>query len=95
VSQLKRSTIDHVDPSSRLFSGKNTLVILLQLYRLYVVQSESSKANLKKKKLKHQQDRARNSRGSRGRRRCDSSGDVYIISNEKSSKHKKRYEKAS
>lgn len=73
--------------------GKNTLVILLQLYRLYVVQSESSKSKTKKKKLKYQQDRQRNSRGSRGHRRNDSSGDIYIISNEKSSKHKKRYEK--
>lgn len=72
--------------------GKNTLVILLQLYRLYVVHTENNKSKSKKKKLKYYQDRQRQSRGGRGQRKYDS-GDIYIISNEKSSKQKKRLDK--
>lgn len=72
------------------FLGKNTLVILLQLYRLYVVHTENNKTKSKKKKLKYQQEcRQRQSKGSRGHRKNDSD-DIYIISNERSSKHKKR-----
>lgn len=77
--------------------GKNTLVILLQLYRLYVVQSENKKTKVHKRKLKHhqqqQQRQKQNSKGGKGHRRHDSSDDIYIISNEKSNKqHKKRFE---
>lgn len=68
--------------------GKNTLVILLQLYRLYVVHTENRKSKSKKKKSKAHQDRQKKAKGSKGHRRHDS--DVYTISNERSSKHKKR-----
>lgn len=69
-----------------LFVGKNTLVILLQLYRLYVVQSENNKSKSKKKKLKYHQDQQRKQKGSRKKYETE---DIYIISNEKS-KRKKR-----
>lgn len=72
--------------------GKNTLVILLQLYRLYVVHTENKKSKTKKKKLKYHQERQRHSRGNRGQSRKYGSGDIYTISNEKSGKHKKRWE---
>lgn len=68
------------------FVGKNTLVILLQLYRLYVVHTENRKSKSKKKKMKYHEDRQRFSKGGRRRRNSD----VYIISNEKSSRQKKR-----
>lgn len=74
------------------FLGKNTLVILLQLYRLYVVQTENNKNKSKKRKLKYHQERQKQSKGGgKGRRRNDSE-DIYIISNERSSKQKKRLE---
>ncbi|CAO1397833.1 unnamed protein product [Diamesa hyperborea] len=68
------------------FTCKNTLVILLQLYRLYVVQSENNKSKSKKKKLKYHQDQQRKQKGSRKKYETE---DIYIISNEKS-KRKKR-----
>lgn len=60
--------------------AKNTLVILLQLYRLYVVQSENKK-HLSRRKLEiyHQKH---------SRRRHD--GDIYMISNEKFEKSRDR-----
>jgi hypothetical protein len=76
-----------------LFLGKNTLVILLQLYRLYVVFTENRK-NLKKK-LKHHQQSERNYRSSsksKGQNKRQCADDIYTITNEKSSyKNKKRF----
>ncbi|KAL7010703.1 hypothetical protein ACKWTF_016844 [Chironomus riparius] len=71
------------------FTCKNTLVILLQLYRLYVVFSETKKSAAMKKKLKYQNERyTKASKGSKNKKR--NSDEIYTISNEKSSKSKKR-----
>lgn len=72
-----------------IIPGKNTLVILLQLYRLYVVLSESKKSAAIKRKMQYQNERyTKSSKGSRGKKR--DSDEIYTISNEKSSKSKKR-----
>lgn len=57
------------------FTCKNTLVILLQLYRLNVVQSENRKT---KKKIKINS------------RRSEELTDVYVISGNKHKKRRKR-----
>lgn len=72
--------------------GKNTLVIMLQLYRLYVVYSENQKSLSTKKKLKYQQgERRQVTKGNKGQKR-HGSDDIYIISNEKSGRSRKRLE---
>lgn len=55
-----------------------------------MVHTESNKTKVKKRKLKYHEERQKQVKGGgRGHRRKDSE-DIYIISNEKSSKHKKR-----
>lgn len=66
--------------------GKNTLVILLQLYRLYVVRAENKKAN--ELKLKNE---AKNSRKKRNNEMSEMNhfNDIYIISNSKCDKKRR------
>lgn len=71
------------------FTCKNTLVILLQLYRLYVVYSESRKNNLKKRKMRNF-SKERNSKARGKIKRRNDFEEIYTISNEKASKSKKR-----
>lgn len=74
--------------------GKNTLVILLQLYRLYVVHSENHKHKKKSQKVKYmsrsrrpQKDLERSGYGWDVRN--FDSGDVFMISNGKYDKQKR------
>ncbi len=66
--------------------GKNTLVILLQLYRLYVVHTENRKANKKKMLAERDRSRKRNELSE-----MNQFNDIYIISSGKfdKKKHKK------
>lgn len=65
-------------------SGKNTLVILLQLYRLYVVHTENRKANKKKALAERDRSRKRNELNE-----MNQFNDIYIISSGKFDKKKK------
>ncbi|KAG5682312.1 hypothetical protein PVAND_011671 [Polypedilum vanderplanki] len=76
---------DEISVKNFLYAGKNTLVILLQLYRLYVVYSENRKSLKIKRKQNYYGEKQRFK--SNKRRQHD---DVYTISNEKSSRNKKR-----
>lgn len=66
--------------------GKNTLVILLQLYRLYVVHSEN-KANEKKKML---DTLKANSRKRNDLNEMNQFNDIYIISSGKLDKRRSK-----
>lgn len=73
------------------FSGKNTLVILLQLYRLYVVHAENKIATENKRKLEAQKGR----RKRKDLNEMNHFNDIYIISSgsklDKKRKGKKKY----
>lgn len=67
------------------FTCKNTLVILLQLYRLYVVQSESRKGKSSKRlesKHKRSKSNQRQQKSKKGSKRREVE-DIYTISNER------------
>ncbi|KAJ6635567.1 Transmembrane protein [Pseudolycoriella hygida] len=65
------------------FTCKNTLVILLQLYRLYVVHTENRKANKKKMLAERDRSRKRNELNE-----MNQFNDIYIISSGKFDKKK-------
>jgi hypothetical protein len=63
-------------------------VILLQLYRLYVVYSENRKSLANKRKMRnYSHEKSSKGRGNKKRRDCE---DVYVICNEKEKRNKKR-----
>lgn len=75
-------------------TGKNTLVILLQLYRLYVVHSENHKYKKKLQRAKYSSRTRRPpkdyDRGYGWDMRSFDSGDVFMISTTKYDKQKRR-----
>lgn len=68
------------------FVGKNTLVILLQLYRLYVVHAESKIANENKRKMEAQKGHKKR----KDLNEMNHFNDIYIISSGKLDKKKKK-----
>lgn len=71
------------------FTGKNTLVILLQLYRLYVVHSENHKHKKKSQKVKYIARSRRSQREPGWDVKSFDSGEVYMISNGRYDKQKR------
>lgn len=86
LSEVNISKLISIKNNLRCSIGKNTLVILLQLYRLYVVHSEN-KANEKKKML---DSLKANSRKRNDLNEMNQFNDIYIISSGKLDKRRSK-----